>query len=62
MLGIVKVNWRRLGLIARERLQRVPSMSDHDHTTVMSKMARFCQQHVYITSGFSSGAVLAFLY
>ncbi len=62
MLGLIKINWRRLGLVMRERLQRVPSFSATDQSTLTMKVSRFCQQHAYITSGFSTGAVVAFLY
>ena len=62
MLGLIKVNWRHLGLVMRERLQRVPSLSGDTETTLMMKVTSFSQQHVYMTSGFSTGAVLAFIY
>lgn len=59
-MGLIRVNWRRVGVVVQDRLNRVPSFSRGDpNLPITTKFIKFCQQNVYITSGFTTGAVVA---
>lgn len=58
-LGLIKINWSRLGVVMQDRLSRVQSFSGTSDSPLTTKVIKFCQQHVYITSGFATGAVVA---
>lgn len=57
-LGIIKVNWRRMTQVVRERFNRV-NLGRSYNSSVILNLFRFCQDHIYITSGFTTGAVVA---
>ncbi|XP_064394759.1 FUN14 domain-containing protein 1-like [Halichondria panicea] len=60
-LGIINVNWGRLSVLAQRRVQRMASnvTSRPSDTPLTQQVVGFCRRHVYITSGFTSGAVIA---
>lgn len=58
-LGIIKINWRRVSAVLQQRLSTVQGLGQNHNSPITVKIVRFCQQHLYITSGFTAGAVVA---
>lgn len=61
-LGIININWNQLRQVAQRRFSsRLSSVSGGSPTatSLSNRVVMFCRRHVYMTSGFTTGAVVA---